>query len=83
MIALRPFGVGMLKLIFWYIGAVDVSYEEDRVSSSDIQPGSHQLAEGFDEIRLFDIDEAMEKLVFEGDRAVVRTAVAILTAPAS
>ncbi len=84
-IALRPLGAGMLKLIFWYIGAVDVPYEEDPVSSStgNLQPGSHQFAEGFDEIRLFDIDEAMEKLAFDGDRALVRTAVAILTTPPS
>nr|VWP00853.1 Uncharacterized protein [Ganoderma boninense] len=81
MIASRPCGVGMLKLIFWYIGAVDVPYEEDQTSSSTHQPGSHQLAEGFDEIRLFDIDEAIKKLAFDGDRVLVRTAVGILTTP--
>ena len=85
MIALRPFGVGMLKLIFWYVGAVDIPYEEVVASSetSHIQPGSHQLAEGFDEIRLFDIDEALEKLAFDGDRVLVRTAVTILTSAPS
>ncbi|KAI1798321.1 hypothetical protein LXA43DRAFT_979817 [Ganoderma leucocontextum] len=83
MITLRPLGVGMLKLIFWYIGAVDVPYEEESSRTGNLQPGSHQLAEGFDEIRLFDIDEAMEKLAFDGDRVLVRTAVAILTAAPS
>ena len=85
MIMLRPFGVGMLKLIFWYIGAVDIPYQEGDASSetNHIQPGSHQVAEGFDEIHLFDINEAVDKLAFDGDRVLVRTAVTILTATPS
>ncbi|KAI0751613.1 hypothetical protein C8Q80DRAFT_1079133, partial [Daedaleopsis nitida] len=70
---------GMLKLIFWYIGAVDVPYDPADATMTAMKPGSHQLAEGFGEVRLFDIPEALERLGFEGDRELVRTAVAILT----
>ncbi|EJF63975.1 hypothetical protein DICSQDRAFT_102180 [Dichomitus squalens LYAD-421 SS1] len=84
MITLRPIAFGMLKLklIFWYIGAVDVPYDEASASSEmgGVQPGTHQIAEGFDEVRLFDIEEAIEKLAFDGDRDLVRTAVSFLTA---
>ena len=69
----------MLKLIFWYIGAVDVPYDSADATAGGMQPGSHQLAEGFGEVRLFDIPEALDRLAFEGDRELVRAAVAILT----
>ena len=82
MITLRPIAFGMLKLIFWYIGAVDIPYDEASPSSGTggVHLGTHQLVEGFDEVRLFDIDEAIEKLAYDGDRDLVRTAVSILTA---
>ncbi len=81
MITFRPIGFDMIKLIFWYIGAVDVPYEpHGDVSTPSLQPGSHQVAEGFGEVRLFDIAEAYEKLAFGGDRDLVRTAVDTLAA---
>lgn len=81
MITFRPIGFDMIKLIFWYIGAVDVQYEpHGDVSTPSLQPGSHQVAEGFGEVRLFDIAEAYEKLAFGGDRDLVRTAVDTLAA---
>lgn len=79
MLTLRPIGFGMLKLIFWYIGAVDIPYEgEDGKPTTPMQPGTHQLAEGFGEVKLWDIPDALEVLSFEGDKELVRAAVSIL-----
>lgn len=80
-ITVRPLGVGRIKMIFWYIGAIDIPYETDADGSpaATRDPGSHQIAEGFDEVKLFDINDALAKLAYEGDRDLVRTAVAILT----
>ncbi|RPD65373.1 hypothetical protein L226DRAFT_244261 [Lentinus tigrinus ALCF2SS1-7] len=80
MVTLRPIGFDMLKLIFWYIGAVDVPYDgEDGDAISAVQPGTHQLAEGFGKVKLWDISDALEVLSFEGDKELVRTAIGILT----
>ncbi|KAI0701644.1 hypothetical protein C8Q76DRAFT_756369 [Earliella scabrosa] len=79
MITFRPIGVDKIKLIFWYIGAVDIPYDSKADATEVTQPGSHQLAEGFGQVKLFDIPEAYEKIAFEGDRELVRTAVDILT----
>lgn len=72
MITLRALGHRQMKLIFWYIGAVDPG-------SPAVQHGSHQVEEGLDDVRLFDIGEALKMLAFEGDRDILRTAVRILT----
>ena len=78
-ITIRPLGRGRVKVIFWFIGTIDVPFEQDAAAEAHA-PGSHQVMEGFDNVQLFDIDEAMEKLAYEGDRELVRTAVSILTA---
>ncbi|TFK87188.1 hypothetical protein K466DRAFT_663184 [Polyporus arcularius HHB13444] len=80
MLTLRPIGLDKQKLIFWYIGAVDVPYDvaEDLASTDRMPAGTHQLAEGFGEVKLWDIPDALEVLAYEGDRELVRTAVAIL-----
>ncbi|KAI0708094.1 hypothetical protein C8T65DRAFT_213934 [Cerioporus squamosus] len=84
MLTLRPIGFDQLKLIFWYIGAVDIPYEaEDAAATKQMQPGTHQLAEGFGEVRLWDISDALKALSFEGDRELVRNAVAILASETS
>ncbi|KAI0635049.1 hypothetical protein C8Q77DRAFT_1105513 [Trametes polyzona] len=81
-ITFRPTGPGQVKLIFWYIGSVDASEENvlDGVLPHAAMQGSHMAAEGFGKAALFDIDEALRILTFEGDRELVRTGVAILTA---
>ena len=77
-ITIRPLDTRNVKLIFWYIGAIDIPYDQDS-SLAGHAPGSHQVAEGFDEAKLVDIDDALERLTYEGDRDLVRTAVRVLT----
>ncbi|KAI0646201.1 hypothetical protein C8Q79DRAFT_652140 [Trametes meyenii] len=74
-ITIRPTGPGRLKLIFWYIGRVVASREDTATATTK---GSHMAAEGFDSAGLFDIDDALQKLTYEGDRDLVRTAIGII-----
>ncbi|KAI0360795.1 hypothetical protein OH77DRAFT_1418809 [Trametes cingulata] len=78
-ITIRPTGPGQVKLIFWYIGCVDLLEGGQGGVHLAPEPGSHMSAEGFGDTGLFDIDEALRRLTYEGDRDLVRTAVSILS----
>lgn len=65
----RPLGDDGVKLIFWYVGVLEDG--EEGVG----RVGTHMLAEGFGKSGLFEVDEAMEVLVFEGDRDLLRSAI--------
>ncbi|KAH9849668.1 hypothetical protein C2E23DRAFT_357052 [Lenzites betulinus] len=78
-ITLRPTGVEHMKLIFWFIGAVDLPQGEQDADNFLPDRGTHMNAEGFGEARLFPIDEALQMLTFIGDRELVRNAVDILS----
>ncbi|KAI0365994.1 hypothetical protein BV20DRAFT_694296 [Pilatotrama ljubarskyi] len=77
-ITIRPTGPGQVKLIFWYIGCVDVVEPGQGSAPLFPGPGSHMSVEGFGRTGLFEIDEALRMLTYEGDRDLVRTAVSIL-----
>ncbi|CDO74399.1 hypothetical protein BN946_scf184392.g10 [Trametes cinnabarina] len=78
-ITIRPTGIGQVKLIFWYIGCVDSSQSDHGAVPLVLPRGSHMAVEGFGDTGLFSIDEALKKLTYEGDRELVRAAVAILS----
>ncbi|KAI0330690.1 hypothetical protein GY45DRAFT_1323452 [Cubamyces sp. BRFM 1775] len=80
-ITIRPTGFGQVKLIFWYIGCVDSLQSDHGDASAAVTPerGTHMDAEGFGDTGLFKIEDALKRLTYEGDRELVRTAVAILT----
>lgn len=78
-ITIRPTSPSQAKLIFWYIGSVDVDANGQEGASSAPERGTHMSLEGFGEAGLYPIEEALQKLTYEGDRDLVRTAVSILT----
>ncbi|KAI8986839.1 hypothetical protein BD414DRAFT_522490 [Trametes punicea] len=78
-ITIRPTGLGQVKLIFWYIGCVDSSPSHHGEASLGPEHGTHMSLEGFGDTGLFEIDDALKKLTYEGDRELVRAAVAILS----
>ncbi|KAI0777569.1 hypothetical protein BD413DRAFT_517924 [Trametes elegans] len=77
-ITIRPTGLSQLKIIFWYVGQVDIPPSGQEGVPQVIQRGTHMDAEGFGETGLFEIDEALRMLTYEGDRELVRIAVSIL-----
>ncbi|KAI0077485.1 hypothetical protein K474DRAFT_1684266 [Panus rudis PR-1116 ss-1] len=66
-ITVRPTGVNV-KLIFWYVGYVNGA------DVDDVPSGTHMEAEGFGRAAFFDVEEALERLTFQGDRDLVRLA---------
>ncbi|OSD07897.1 hypothetical protein PYCCODRAFT_362595 [Trametes coccinea BRFM310] len=78
-ITIRPTGIGEVKLIFWYIGCVDLAKGDDGTTYLPPEPGSHMAVEGFGDTGLFSIEEALKKLTYEGDRELVRAGVAVLS----
>ncbi|KAI9067779.1 hypothetical protein FKP32DRAFT_1563058 [Trametes sanguinea] len=78
-ITIRPTGVGQVKLIFWYIGCVDSTQSDHGTTPGPPEHGNHMAVEGFGDTGLFSIEEALNKLAYEGDRELVRAAVAILS----
>ncbi len=76
-ITIRPTSFSQAKLIFWYIGRVDVATSAQE--GAPPQRGTHMSLEGFGEAGLYPIDEALQKLTYEGDRDIVRTAISILS----
>ncbi|KAI0674195.1 hypothetical protein C8Q78DRAFT_576405 [Trametes maxima] len=79
-ITIRPTGPDRLKLIFWYIGYVVAPPPDAQPGDvpTAATKGSHMAAEGFDFAGLFDIDDALRKLTYKGDRDLVRTALLAL-----
>ncbi|EIW55851.1 uncharacterized protein TRAVEDRAFT_50333 [Trametes versicolor FP-101664 SS1] len=79
MITIRPTSLSEAKLIFWYIGSVDIAASGQESAPSAPERGTHMALEGFGEAGLYPIEEALQMLTYEGDRDLVRTAVNILT----
>ena len=73
---------GNIKLVFWYIASLDLDSESLTTLGLPGGPGTgtHMEAEGFGKAALFEIDEAMEKLKYEGQREVLRLGVKLLKA---
>lgn len=68
----RPLGDDGVKLIFWYVGVLEDGEEGfGRV-------GTYMQAEGFGRSGLFEVDEAIKVLAFEGDRDLLRSAIELV-----
>jgi 8-oxo-dGTP pyrophosphatase MutT (NUDIX family) len=66
MVTMRQLGDSDMKIIWWYVAALDNGDESGHCGEKDFTP------------RFFPLDEAVQMLSFEADRSVLRKAINIL-----